>query len=109
MRTAARVISSPYLRCVQTVEPVAARLGLVLEQSERLAEGAGAGFVFESLSARDRPWVLCTHGDVVGEVLESLVRQRLIGPDEALMPKGSTWVLEAEDGRLAQATYAAPP
>ena len=38
---ARRVVSSPYVRCVQTVEPLAAALGLPLELDERLAEGAG--------------------------------------------------------------------
>ena len=36
-----RIVSSPYTRCVQTVEPLAAALGLEVEQDERLAEGTG--------------------------------------------------------------------
>ena len=34
-----RVISSPYVRCIQTVEPLAAAMGLVVESSDAFAEG----------------------------------------------------------------------
>jgi broad specificity phosphatase PhoE len=61
-----RVVSSPYLRCIQTVEPLAAACGLVVEHDDRLAEGAGA-------AARDllagAGVVACTHGDVVESLL----------------------------------------
>jgi 8-oxo-(d)GTP phosphatase len=61
-----RVVSSPYVRCVQTVEPLAAELGLEVELDDRLAEGAGA-------AARplldEEGVVLCTHGDVLHELL----------------------------------------
>ena len=36
-----RVLSSPYVRCVETVEPLAAALELAVEHDDRLAEGAG--------------------------------------------------------------------
>jgi 8-oxo-dGTP diphosphatase len=57
-----RVVSSPYVRCVQTVEPLAAALGLPLEQDHRLAEGEGAAAVD---LLREDGVVCCTHGDVV--------------------------------------------
>jgi 8-oxo-dGTP diphosphatase len=56
-----RIVSSPYTRCVQTVEPLAAALGLEVEQDERLAEGTG-GAAAELL--REEGVVACTHGDV---------------------------------------------
>ena len=61
-----RVVSSPYVRCVQTVEPLAAALGLQVEQDERLEEGAGAAAA--GLLSEDGV-VCCTHGDVVEEML----------------------------------------
>jgi 8-oxo-dGTP diphosphatase len=61
-----RVVSSPYARCVQTVEPLAAALGLEVELDDRLAEGGGTsarGLVAE-------PGVVaCTHGDVIFELI----------------------------------------
>lgn len=61
-----RVLSSPYLRCVETVEPLAEALGLPVEEDERLAEGAGRA-VLELL--KEDGVVCCTHGDVVEDVL----------------------------------------
>ncbi|HYA09016.1 MAG TPA: histidine phosphatase family protein, partial [Gaiellaceae bacterium] len=40
-RRISRVVSSPYVRCIESVEPLAAALGLTVELDGRLAEGAG--------------------------------------------------------------------
>jgi 8-oxo-dGTP diphosphatase len=61
-----RVVSSPYLRCVETVEPLAAALGQRVAEDSRLAEGA-ARAALELL--REDGVVLCTHGDVVQELV----------------------------------------
>jgi hypothetical protein len=62
-----RIVSSPFLRCVETVEPLAAALGLAVEQDDRLGEGAGGRGAIELL--REEGLVACTHGDVAEEVL----------------------------------------
>lgn len=64
------IYSSPYVRCRQTVEPLAAELGLELQEREELAEGARRSAVLE-LAGKDDPGtvVLCTHGDVVNDLL----------------------------------------
>jgi phosphohistidine phosphatase SixA len=62
-----RVISSSYVRCVQTVEPLAEALGVEVELDDRLAEGAGRA-ALELLEEVDDA-VACTHGDIVEEVL----------------------------------------
>jgi len=61
-----RVLSSPYVRCIETVRPLAASLELSVEQDDRLAEGAAPGAA-ELL--REDGVVCCTHGDVAEEVL----------------------------------------
>jgi 8-oxo-dGTP diphosphatase len=62
-----RVVSSPYVRCVQTVEPLAAALGLRLELDDRLGEGEGRAAL--ALIQKDGI-VLCTHGDVARELVD---------------------------------------
>lgn len=62
-----RVVSSPYLRCVETVEPLGATLGLRVEEDDRLAEGAGRA---ASDLLREDGVVLCTHGDVVRQLVD---------------------------------------
>lgn len=61
-----RVVSSPYVRCVQTVEPLAAALGLEVEVDERLAEGAGSS---AQALLEEEGVVACTHGDVIFNLL----------------------------------------
>jgi 8-oxo-dGTP diphosphatase len=61
-----RIVSSPYARCVETVEPLAEAHGLSVELDDRLAEGAGqAAFAL----VQEDGIICCTHGDVVGELL----------------------------------------
>jgi 8-oxo-dGTP diphosphatase len=61
-----RVVSSPYARCVETVEPLAEAHGLSVELDDRLAEGAGqAAFAL----VQEDGIVCCTHGDVAAELL----------------------------------------
>jgi phosphohistidine phosphatase SixA len=96
-RSPTRVLSSPYLRCRQTVEPLADALGLVLESRPELAEGAAATEVdglVESLG--DEEPVLCTHGDVVDAI---------VGEESE---KGSTWVLGVEGETLVRLEYLPP-
>ncbi|HZC30495.1 MAG TPA: phosphoglycerate mutase family protein [Gaiellaceae bacterium] len=68
LRGVRTIRSSPYVRCVETVEPLAASLGLRVELDERLAEGASLD---EALAALEDSvdGVACTHGDVVETVL----------------------------------------
>ena len=61
-----RVVSSPYVRCVETVEPLAAALELTVELDDRLAEGAG-GSAVDLL--REDGVVCCTHGDIAEALL----------------------------------------
>jgi phosphohistidine phosphatase SixA len=61
-----RVVSSPYVRCFQTVEPLSAALGLPLEIDDRLGEGEGQAAL---ALIREDGVVSCTHGDVVHDLV----------------------------------------
>ena len=65
-----RVFSSPYVRCRQTVEPLAERIGVPVEPSDALREGASLADslrLVEKVAGENA--VLCTHGDVLGNLL----------------------------------------
>lgn len=97
----ARVLSSPYLRCTQTVAPLAAARGLAVEARHELAEGGGPAALALVLELLDGPpVVLCTHGDVAEDVLDGLRISRSRGTQ-----KGATWVF----GPGRQARYLPPP
>ena len=104
-----RVISSPYLRCRQTVEPLAEARGLRVEDLDALAEGHSAGEVLRLLpELAPAGAALCSHGDVIGMLIEDLVDQGLVRPEEARFQKGSTWLLELSGKKLVSARYLPP-
>jgi 8-oxo-dGTP diphosphatase len=104
-----RVVSSPYVRCRQSVEPLAERLRLPVDLSDALEEGAP---LVETLALLDKlgdeSAVLCTHGDVVGELLDHCTRQGVHLDDDRL-EKGSIWAFETEAGAIVAARYLPPP
>ena len=53
--------------------------------------------------------VLCTHGDVLFELVEDLVRKRVIPSLIDQVEKGSTWVVQAENGKPVLARYIPAP
>ena len=65
-----RVVSSPYVRCMQTVAP----LGLAIIPDERLAEGASVEDTLSLLRELEEA-VACTHGDVVWNVLGHMLKK----------------------------------
>ena len=67
-----RILSSPYVRCWETVQPLAEALGLPVESVGELAEGHGADAVELMMRMAGESAVLCTHGDVATDVLAAL-------------------------------------
>jgi broad specificity phosphatase PhoE len=104
-----RVLSSPYLRCVQTVEPLALELGVGVEVVDELAEGHGPEALDLVRSLASDKVAACTHGDVIPDVLVPLADEdRLdLGPQPG-QAKGSVWVLESDGSRFVRATYLPP-
>lgn len=109
--TATAVLSSPARRCVDTVAPLARRVGLPVEQLGLLAEGQG-GAALRAVRDRligDAPTavVACTHGDVVGAILAALVHHDgLELPHELRIEEASAWVIEHDpDGRATSCRY----
>ena len=104
---ARRTISSPYVRCVQTLEPMAERLGVPVEADDRLAEGGGLA-ALDLVREAGEGAALCTHGDVCHEVLSHLARQGVVKGNLGAA-KGSTWVLELQGEQIVGARYLSPP
>ena len=93
-----RVVSSPYLRCIQTVLPLAVAARTAATLDDRLAEGAADRGVRELLGELAGARVaICTHGDVM---------LALVGRD-AEARKGSTWLLDGDT--LEPLEYLPPP
>jgi broad specificity phosphatase PhoE len=113
-----RVLSSPSLRCVQTVEPPAEAYGLRVETDDRLLEGADPRDTLALLeeAMQDGPVVACSHGDIIPGVLDLLRSAGAHFEGPLTWPKASTWVLEgsepgggADGGGVLRARYLPPP
>lgn len=104
------IFSSPYLRCTQTVEPLGKARKVSIKTATELAEGHGLDGLraFLGDSKLDHA-VLCTHGDIVWELVEDLVDRHVIRAGDGGFDKGSTWVLTTKDGVPTKARYLAAP
>jgi 8-oxo-dGTP diphosphatase len=70
-----RVVSSPAVRCAQTVEPFARSISTFLEIDDRLGEDTRASQVQRSVEAlldRKNPVVMCTHRPTLPWVFDSV-------------------------------------
>ncbi|MGH9224322.1 MAG: SixA phosphatase family protein [Acidimicrobiales bacterium] len=111
-----RILSSPFVRCVQTVEPLANHLDLKVEEDDVLAEAAApqdVAALARELVTEGEQAVLCSHGDVIPLLLDHLMRvDGLRLEPEFACAKGSTWILDADEDestRFVRGMYLFPP
>lgn len=123
------IVSSPLLRCTQTVEPLAGAAGLELSTDERLAElrtlpvtdnggawvasawlgGRALGLIDEVVD--DDPGgvvVMCTHGDVVPALLAVLAGRDGLELPDVRVKKGGRVTLTFVARRCVAATPVEP-
>ncbi len=107
----ARIVSSPLVRCLETVRPLAESLGLSIEESDALGPQADrdAARLVRTMASGDETVVVCTHGETIEALQRRLGRSGKLGfgPGGA-HEKGSVWLLHAGEGRLRSATYLPP-
>ncbi len=95
-----RILTSPYTRCTETVEPTALQLGLPIEAADELIEGAAPERTIELIrSLNGESAVLCTHGDVIVNVLG----------EDGHAEKGAVWELELNGEGFVRRRYVPPP
>ena len=104
-----RIFSSPYVRCVETVEPLSRACGVDIESIEVLAEAGSFASIIDLLLSVPEHTVLCSHGDTIPETIAALCRRgmEIDGPED--WRKGSTWVLDREGELFTHATAWTPP
>jgi 8-oxo-dGTP pyrophosphatase MutT (NUDIX family)/phosphohistidine phosphatase SixA len=106
------LISSPHLRCVQTLEPLSEAWRMPIATSDAIAEGASVRDATELMlsAAAAGPAALCTHGDVMMSVVRDLLDGGVkLRGDQMEFKKASTWVLKSRDGEFTSARYLPPP
>lgn len=107
----AHLLSSPYVRCVQTLEPLGRARSQPVETADALAEGASVHASLELMleASGEGPVALSTHGDIIENVLDELTRLEVPLSGPVALEKGSTWIIDVADGSFAAARYVAPP
>ena len=106
-----RILSSPFVRCMQTVEPLAEARGLPVEVAAELREGASVDELLRGLATfGDPPTVVCGHGSEIPSMIDRLEAGGATIEGARGIAKGSVWVLDREGERIVAAQYLpAPP
>ncbi|MFZ9630126.1 MAG: SixA phosphatase family protein [Ilumatobacteraceae bacterium] len=104
-----RLVSSPYVRCVQTLEPLAAALATSVSTDHRLAEHGSFTEVFDLFDELPDGSVLCSHGDVIPDTIRALERRGCAMSGTASWAKASTWALTRTANGIVAAEGWPPP
>ncbi|GAA4515392.1 NUDIX hydrolase [Actinoallomurus oryzae] len=106
----ARVFSSATARCVETVLPYAARMSTDIRTDWAFSMGTPmgaskeAGGRFARLIGEGVAALVCTHGELVPELVERACETLgAPAPEDPRLPKGGFWVLHVADGALVSA------
>jgi phosphohistidine phosphatase SixA len=104
-----RILSSPTTRCLQTVEPLARQRRLPIEVDDLLGVEAEPARALKLIDDRAiATAVLCSHGELIGRVMEQLVADGLRPAAPLRWAKGSTWVLDWDGDGALRASYLRP-
>lgn len=105
-----RIYTSPYTRCVESVEPIAAKTGAKVIEHDALAEGpdidAAYGLI-DGLVGYNA--VVCSHGDVIPAVINRMMWAGLTVESRFYCSKASIWEIGLEGGRFTTGRYVPPP
>ena len=88
------LFSSPYVRCMQTLQPLAQLSGLTVQSHQLLAERADFIATVDWIHTLSDGTVMCSHGDVIPQVIDALERRGMEVSGFRDSRKGSVWVLD---------------
>lgn len=106
------LLSSRYLRCVQTLAPLGVVLGREVAVVDELTEGASGAAALDRLLASvaaGRTPAASSHGDVIPALIATALGRgaELHGP--ASPAKGARYVLAVRDGRVTRIDHVPAP
>ncbi len=103
------LFSSPYVRCIQTLEPLAERLKCDVVTDGRLGEAESVIAMVEMIRTLPDGAVLCSHGDMIPDSLSSLQRRGCEFIGEPNWKKASVWLIERDASGNAVTAVCWPP
>jgi 8-oxo-dGTP diphosphatase len=105
----ATLVSSPFLRCTQTLRPLAKAVGASVETDDRLGEGHSYREVLELLANLPDFAVVCSHGDIIPDTMSALERRGCEFTTPPDWRKASVWVLRRNAAREIVTAECWPP
>ena len=106
---ASELRSSGYVRCMETLQPLADKLGTEVIDEPRLFEDEPFEPVLELLEEVPDGAVLCSHGDIIPAVVQALHRRGMEVDTPADWRKGSVWMLKRSKGQIVKGKVWRPP
>lgn len=103
------LLSSPFLRCRQTLEPLAIELDVEIISHECLGEGQSLAAMLQLLVSQPDGAVLCSHGDMIPDALSALQRRGCQFIGEPNWKKASVWVIDRDTAGAALSAHSWPP
>jgi 8-oxo-dGTP diphosphatase len=102
-------VSSPFMRCIQTLQPAARACGTTVDLEDVLSEGRDGIEVIELLTKLPDHTALCSHGDVIPDTIAALERRGCEITSAPEWRKGSVWVIARTGPDEFSTAHAWPP
>ena len=110
-RGVTEIYSSAATRCVDAVAPLAAHLDLQVVVEPALLEGQSATMalhLLRTLAQSKTTAVLCSHGDIIPDAIQTLAREGMIIVGQRAWAKGSTWELRTRGSDITEGRFLGP-
>ena len=105
------IYTSRAARCRQTIEPLGQKLDVEVVQHDALLEGQSATaavHLARTLAQSDITAALCSHGDIIPDMIQTLAREGTVIVGPRAWAKGSTWELRTRGGDITEAEFLGP-
>ena len=105
------IYTSRATRCRETVEPLGEAIGVSVVEHDALVEGQSATAALHlarTLAQANTTAVLCSHGDIIPDMIQTLAREGTVIVGPRAWAKGSTWELRTRGGDITEAEFLGP-
>jgi len=103
------LISSPAVRCMQTLEPLSEATKIKVVSDQRLFEDGDVAKMIELLEDAQDSSVISSHGDMIPQVIKILQRRGMEINSKPDWRKAAVWVVERTKNGFKSAFVMAPP
>jgi phosphohistidine phosphatase SixA len=111
-KTSLDLITSPYLRCVETLSPISSRLRRAMMLASWLVEGEPADealYQLIELTGELGGLVACTHQDVMVGMFDVAVAAGAAPSSQPIFDKAATAEFTIVSGKVVAVSFVAPP